>query len=74
MKLAADKGLTDFPKNPRRPPPGEVLRVDSHDKAFDRSDSDAGGLLFKLKSAGKQSATLFRNFKTLSGKIEQGEL
>ena len=54
--------------------PGEVLRVDTEGKEFDLAACDAAGFLFKLKASGKRPATLFRGFKTLSGKLWHGEL
>ena len=52
--------------------PSEVLRVDAQGKAFDLADCDAASFLAKLKASGKRPATLFRGFKTLSGKTWQG--
>src|SRR5690348_7004476 len=54
--------------------PGEVLRVDTHGKAFDIAACDAAAFLAKLQSSGKRPVTLFRGFKTLSGEIWEGEL
>lgn len=54
--------------------PGEVLRVNTEGKEFDLAACDAAGFLFKLKTSGKRPATLFRGFKTLSGKTWCGEL
>ncbi|TMA65545.1 MAG: UbiD family decarboxylase [Deltaproteobacteria bacterium] len=54
--------------------PGEVLRVDTRGKAFDLAQCDAAAFLAKLKAGGKRPATLFRGFKTLSGKTWRGEL
>ena len=54
--------------------PGEVLRVDTRGKAFDLAGCDAAAFLAKLKASGKRPATLFRGFKTLSGKTWPGEL
>ena len=54
--------------------PGEVLRVDTRDKTFDLAGCDAAAFLAKLKAGGKRPATLFRGFKTLSGKLWPGEL
>ena len=54
--------------------PGEVLRVDTRGKAFDLAECDAAAFLAKLKAGGKRPATLFRGFKTLSGKTWRGEL
>ena len=54
--------------------PGEVLRVDTRDKTFDLAECDAAAFLAKLKAGGKRPATLFRGFKTLSGKLWPGEL
>ena len=54
--------------------PGEVLRVDTRGKTFDLAECDAAAFLAKLKAGGKRPATLFRGFKTLSGKIWPGEL
>ena len=54
--------------------PGEVLRVDTRGKTFDLAGCDAAAFLAKLKAGGKRPATLFRGFKTLSGKLWQGEL
>ena len=54
--------------------PGEVLRIDTDGKEFNLVDCDAAAFLAKLKAGGKRPATLFRGFKTLSGKRWQGEL
>ena len=54
--------------------PGEVLRVDTAGKPFDIADCDAAAFLAKLRESGKKPATLFRGFKTLSGKTWHGEL
>ena len=54
--------------------PGEVLRVDTQGKTFDLAECDAAAFLAKLKASGKRPVTLFRGFKTLSGKIWPGEL
>ncbi len=54
--------------------PGEVLRVDTQGKTFNLAECDAAAFLAKLKASGKRPATLFRGFKTLSGKTWQGEL
>jgi UbiD family decarboxylase len=54
--------------------PGEVLRVDTQGKEFDIAECDAAAFLAKLKAGGKRPLTLFRGFKTLSGKTWQGEL
>ena len=54
--------------------PGEVLRVDTRGKTFDLAECDAAAFLAKLKAGGKRPATLFRGFKTLSGKLWPGEL
>ena len=54
--------------------PGELLRVDTTGKEFDLAGCDAAAFLAKLKASGKRPATLFRGFKTLSGKTWQGEL
>lgn len=54
--------------------PGEVLRVDTRGKTFDLAECDAAAFLAKLKAGGKRPATLFRGFKTLSGKTWPGEL
>jgi hypothetical protein len=62
------KDLRSFLKNLDERCPGEVLRVDSRGKAFDIAGCDAAAFLAKLKSNGKRPVTLFRGFKTLSGK------
>jgi UbiD family decarboxylase len=54
--------------------PGEVLRINTEGKTFDLADCDAAAFLAKLKASGKRPATLFRGFKTLSGKRWPGEL
>ena len=54
--------------------PGEVLRVDTRGKTFNLAGCDAAAFLAKLKVGGKRPATLFRGFKTLSGKLWPGEL
>src|ERR1044072_1737012 len=54
--------------------PGEGLRVDTRGKGFDIAACDAAAFLAKLKSSGKRPVTLFRGFKTLSGKSWEGEL
>ena len=54
--------------------PGEVLRVDTAGKPFDIADCDAAAFLAKLRASGKKPVTLFRGFKTLSGKTWLGEL
>ena len=71
---AHSKDLRTFLKilDDRRP--GEVLRVDTRSKTFDLAECDAAAFLAKLKAGGKRPATLFRGFKTLSGKLWPGEL
>jgi UbiD family decarboxylase len=54
--------------------PGEVLRVDTRNKEFSLVECDAAAFLAKLKASGKRPATLFRGFKTLSGKTWHGDL
>lgn len=54
--------------------PGEVLRINTHGREFNLVECDAAAFLAKLKASGKRPATLFRGFKTLSGKTWHGEL
>ncbi|MGE5307137.1 MAG: UbiD family decarboxylase domain-containing protein [Alphaproteobacteria bacterium] len=54
--------------------PGEVLRVNTEAKEFNLVECDAAAFLAKLKASGKRPASLFRGFKTLSGKRWPGEL
>ncbi len=54
--------------------PGELLRVDTTGKSFDLAECDAAAFLAKLKASGKRPASLFRGFKTISGKRWPGEL
>ncbi len=73
-RQAQTKDLRSFLKILDERWPGEVLRVDTQGKAFDLADCDAAAFLAKLKASGKRPATLFRGFKTLSGKAWPGEL
>ncbi len=54
--------------------PGELLRIDTEGKHFNLAECDAAAFLAKLKAGGKRPASLFRGFKTLSGKPWPGEL
>jgi 2,5-furandicarboxylate decarboxylase 1 len=54
--------------------PGEVLRVNTEGKEFNLVECDAAAFLAKLKAGGKRPASLFRGFRTLSGKRWPGEL
>lgn len=54
--------------------PGEVLRVSTEGRSFGLADCDAAAFLAKLRERGKRPAVLFRGFKTLSGKLWNGEL
>ena len=54
--------------------PGEVLRINTEGKEFSLAECDAAAVLAKLKASGKRPASLFRGFKTLSGKCWPGEL
>jgi len=54
--------------------PGELLRINTEGKEFNLVECDAAALLAKLKAGGKRPASLFRGFKTLSGKRWPGEL
>jgi len=54
--------------------PGEVLRINTEGKEFNLVECDAAAFLAKLKASGKRPASLFRGFKTFSGKRWPGEL
>ena len=54
--------------------PGELLRINTEGKEFNLVECDAAAFLAKLKASGKRPASLFRGFKTLSGKRWPGEL
>jgi UbiD family decarboxylase len=54
--------------------PGELLRINTEGKEFNLVECDAAAVLAKLKASGKRPASLFRGFKTLSGKRWPGEL
>ncbi len=53
---------------------GEILRVNVRGRGFNLADCDAGAFLAKLRERGKKPAVLFKEFKTLSGKVWEGEL
>lgn len=54
--------------------PGELLRISVRGRDFSLADCDAAALLAKLRQRGKKPAVLFKDFKTLSGKLWGGEL
>ena len=54
--------------------PGELLRINTEGKEFNLVECDSAAFLAKLKASGKRPASLFRGFKTLSGKRWPGEL
>ncbi len=54
--------------------PGEILRVNTRGHSFNLAACDAGAFLAKLRALGKKPALLFKEFKTLSGNVWEGEL
>ena len=54
--------------------PGEVLRINTEGKDFNLIECDAAAFLAKLQASGKRPASLFRGFRTFSGKLWEGEL